>query len=399
MRERLRSVEGHLRGAWRALVPYPLRGAVRTPQGWLEQRTFLHRLSASPRQAPRGSDELRRALRARAGQRRMLRGRPRVIAFGARQWESLGLWPAFERLSDFTLVDYAEVLAAIPEKRAGTVQRRQIIEYCKQRIGSAGERFDLAFLYIDTEYLEPDLFRHLRGLGTWTVLMGLDDKRRLWLQEERGMPVGQETVAADVDLLWSTFRAGCAYVESRGGRAWYAPEAADPGYHRPMGVPRTRDIVFVGQRNFGRWMIVEGLRRCGFRVEAFGQGWGNGFISSQRTVELFSEAKVVLGVGDAGGIAGAQHLKGRDFEVPMCGAVYLTTYNPELADWFDIGREILCYSSLPNLVEVLTWILPNESAQDEIRASALARARRDHTWEVRLRQMFSLFQDPEGGSA
>ena len=88
---------------------------------------------------------------------------------------------------------------------------------------------------------------------------------------------------------------------------------------------------------------------------------------------------------------GVQHLKGRDFEVPMCGAVYLTSYNPELSDWYDIGRDILCYSSSQDCLEILKWLLPDLDKQSKIRDNAQNRSRQQNTWECRIKKiLFSL---------
>ena len=73
-----------------------------------------------------------------------------------------------------------------------------------------------------------------------------------------------------------------------------------------------------------------------------------------------------LGVGGVGHLDEVQHLKGRDFEVPMCGAVYLTTYNPELCDWYQVGEEILCYGSFQNCAEILINLLSDSKKMEKI---------------------------------
>jgi spore maturation protein CgeB len=88
---------------------------------------------------------------------------------------------------------------------------------------------------------------------------------------------------------------------------------------------------------------------------------------------------------------GVKHLKGRDFEVPMSGGLYLTTYNYELADHYIIGKEILCYSSFEECAEIIHWVLRHPDEAEAIRQAGLRRARSDHTWERRLQMMFTLF--------
>jgi len=58
---------------------------------------------------------------------------------------------------------------------------------------------------------------------------------------------------------------------------------------------------------------------------------------------IYARSRINLGFGGIGHSRNLVCLKGRDFEVPMSGALYVTQHNPELALVFDIGREIVTY--------------------------------------------------------
>ena len=92
------------------------------------------------------------------------------------------------------------------------------------------------------------------------------------------------------------------------------------------------------------------------------------------------------------------HLKGRDFEVPMCGAAYLTSYHPQLCDWFRIGEEILCYSSPQNCAELLLTVLGDDKRLASVRSAARARSLQDHTWETRFTRLFEMIRNIQDGS-
>jgi spore maturation protein CgeB len=136
--------------------------------------------------------------------------------------------------------------------------------------------------------------------------------------------------------------------------------------------------------------LVKGLRELGFCVEAYGAGWPGGSISYEKMAELTSRAKVVLGMGGVMHTDRVHHLKGRDFEVPMAGAVYLTSFNAELADHFAIGSEILCYSSLEECAEILAHTLRDPVALTRIGEAARKRCLQDHTWEGRVHEMLEI---------
>ncbi|MBT9168244.1 MAG: hypothetical protein DDT19_01589 [Syntrophomonadaceae bacterium] len=319
-------------------------------------------------------------------QRRPISNRPRVVGFGHDAWEQYGLWPTFRRISDFHHVSVdlnSNSWGAGYRKQAGECLLKKIDELDNQ------QPVEMVFMYCDSSFIDPDTLRKLAERGIWTVMMGLDDKHKFAERVEHGMRVGQSLVAPLVDLYWTTWKAGLPLFVKIGARSLYLAEGADPEFHRPLHLERDIDVLFLGQCYGRRSHLIRYLSAQGFDVQAYGRGWPNGFVTFEKSVELINRAKVVLGVGDVGHMSGVQHLKGRDFEVPMCGALYLTSYNHELADWYDIGREILCYSSQENCAEVLHWILGDAEKQESIRNAAIQRCLKEHTWEQRLQRVFN----------
>jgi spore maturation protein CgeB len=79
----------------------------------------------------------------------------------------------------------------------------------------------------------------------------------------------------------------------------------------------------------------------------------------------------------------------------MCGAVYLTSYCPDLADFFHIGKEILCYASFHDCREQIERILSDEAEAERIRAAALGRCLREHTWQTRILEGLALLRGDE----
>jgi len=79
---------------------------------------------------------------------------------------------------------------------------------------------------------------------------------------------------------------------------------------------------------------------------------------------------------------------GGDFECPGVGACYLTTYNWELANWWGIGREILCYRNVEELIEIFAWYRNRTEDSLKIAQAAWRRSVNEHTWEWRFRKIF-----------
>jgi hypothetical protein len=332
-----------------------------------------------------GGDAVRAAARSEQAARPSLPQRPHVLVLGHLSWERYGLWPSLNRLADTHMIEVGrhEGGWSEPDRRELTAKVQRTI------VDATGSRaFDLVFIYCDSCFIDPQLILWLRGRNVWTVMMALDDQHKFVPRREYGMRIGQALVAPLVDVYWTTWRVAAAAVHAAGGTAVVAAPGADPHFHKPLAGERDIDVLFLGARYGAREGLVTFLRTHHINVQAFGRGWENGFVTFDESVALISRSRVVLGVGTVGHSDAVFHLKGRDFEVPMCGAAYVTSYHPELCNWFHVGTEILCYSSPLNCAELLASLLHDDERLEIIRTAVLARSLRDHTWEARFRSLF-----------
>jgi hypothetical protein len=186
-----------------------------------------------------------------------------------------------------------------------------------------------------------------------------------------------------VDLNLTSDPQGLAKYWAHGGLAMFHPEAADPQWYRPLGLPYRHNVSFVGARYGWRPWLIDGLERRGITVECFGKGWPNGTIANEDMNALYAASRINLGFGGIGYSRSLLCLKGRDFEVPMSGALYLTQDNPELASVFDVGREILTYRGLDDCAHIIRSILQDPDRAQRIRDAGRARCVKDHSYLAR----------------
>ena len=119
-----------------------------------------------------------------------------------------------------------------------------------------------------------------------------------------------------------------------------------------------------------------------------------GFVTFADLVRLFSSYELCISFSNvwADGRPGSKlipHVRLRDFEGPMSRACYLTGHSEELAEFYDIGREIDTYRSEEELTEKAHFYLRRPASAERLREAGHQRARRDHTWERRFQQLFS----------
>jgi hypothetical protein len=110
-------------------------------------------------------------------------------------------------------------------------------------------------------------------------------------------------------------------------------------------------------------------------------------------VRLFSQSRLSLGFATAGDSHRAArrltHLRLREFEAPMSGALYLTEDQPELAEYFTPGREVLTYVDRDDLLDKARYYLTHQEQAERVRRAGLERARREHTWQHRFTELFA----------
>jgi hypothetical protein len=109
-------------------------------------------------------------------------------------------------------------------------------------------------------------------------------------------------------------------------------------------------------------------------------------------IRMFSQSRISLGFATAGdshlGARRLTHLRLREFEAPMSGALYLTEHQPELVEYFEPGTEVLTYADRGDLLDKVRYFLGHPEQAERIRRAGLERARREHTWQHRFTDLF-----------
>jgi glycosyltransferase involved in cell wall biosynthesis len=117
-------------------------------------------------------------------------------------------------------------------------------------------------------------------------------------------------------------------------------------------------------------------------------------VSFEEYVRIYSAYEISLSFSNvwADGAAGSAlipHVRLRDFEAPMCRSCYLTGDSDEIAEFYEIGREIDTYRDTDELIDKTRFYLGNPGAAERLREAGYRRATRDHTWVRRFQQLFS----------
>ncbi len=323
-----------------------------------------------------------------------------------------------------------------------SIDRTRVSEQLVSAVKSehARQPFDLFFSYVLKQLVYPEAIKEISRLGIVTMNYWCNGAHQFYLVDE---------ISPAFDYCVVTERAALEDYRRVGARPIYLQMAANPAVYRPYDLPREYDVAFVGQRYADRPIYLLHLLNHGVAVRVWGPGWtadrtfgeksaGAGVtwpylfrhprasayklldyskrralshydvppwderklarvagpsLPQDELVKMYSRAKISLGFSTCGYARYTDkekirqiHL--RDFEAPMSGAFHFVEYQDELNEFYDIGREIVCYSSREDLLDKVRFYLAHETEAENIRRAGHTRAQRDHTWARRFEQLF-----------
>lgn len=190
----------------------------------------------------------------------------------------------------------------------------------------------------------------------------------------------------------------------------YLPLACDPSMHRPMDLSNEEsatyggDLSFAGMGYYNRQLTFQGL--LDFKdLKIWGTGWDPNVFGAvlqnrgaefdeETMVKIYNASKINLNLHSstysAGVEPGGDFVNPRTFELAGCGAFQLLDKRTELGELFSIGEEVVCFNDLHDLREKIRYYLDHPAERAQIAEKARARALRDHTYDLRMKQMLKL---------
>jgi hypothetical protein len=353
------------------------------------RRRYAEHARRSGLEAPHGPD-LDAALNLRLAVRRARLGWPKgagelhlFLAYSLCNWEAAlpKALAAFGRVSQYEWGSRGFDEGGADWLRHRDRMNRELLQAF--HAANRAQPVDVVVGYVSGYTVSPEALLEMAAHGAVITNFCFDDKI-YWPGALRGgRYMTTAAVAHAVDLNLTNDPDAAARYFAHGGLSLFHAEAADPDWYRPEERAFDYDVSFVGAAYGWRPKLIEGLRRRGIEVECFGKGWPNGAIANEAMNGVYARSRINLGCGGVGFSHKLLCLKGRDFEVPMSGAVYLTQDNPELALVFDVGGEILTYQDLDHCARLIRDILGDPERAAKIRRAARSRCLRDHTYEAR----------------
>jgi hypothetical protein len=297
--------------------------------------------------------------------------------------------------------------------------------------------FDLVFAYLMDGMVDPSALDDLRRSGVTTTNFSCNNAHQFDLVD---------SISPHFDVnLHAEKDARAKFLAIKANPLWW-PMASNPTYFKPVAAQRTVAASFVGANYALRARYIVHLLQNKVDAHVYGPGWLSGDLSQRRAlmkryyfialaalapsparrlwasakleeldfrrsvarrfpanvhppvsddelVTLYSRSEVSLGFlevydGHDPTQPVTQHLHLREFEAPMCGALYCTGYLDELAEHFEPDQEVVVYRNQHELLDKVRFYLAHPAAAEQVRAAGLRRALAEHTYQRRFQTLF-----------
>ncbi len=185
---------------------------------------------------------------------------------------------------------------------------------------------------------------------------------------------------------------------------YFLPQACYPKYHNKVELTVKDlekfacDIANAGNMYPSRIALYKQLQKYDLKM------WGsppavwakdnslhkimqNQVVHNHEKSKAFNAAKIVLNNLHPAVINGVNK---RTFEIDGCGGFQITKYRPIVESLFENDKEIVTYSKFDELIEKIDYYLNHENERKIIAEAGMKRAHKDHTYEVRLKEMLKL---------
>lgn len=179
--------------------------------------------------------------------------------------------------------------------------------------------------------------------------------------------------------------------------AAYLAEACNPRWHRRITTgPMLPAVVIAGNYYPTRIRLLDRLAADRVQLQLYGPPFPRWvpdrysanyhmgrYVAGDDKARVFRHSVAVLN-----NLHPAENgVNCRLFEAAGCGAVVLCEDRPALHDVFDVGTEVLAFTTYDELLALCRRLLVEPLKNREIGDAASVRAHRDHTYQIRLRQI------------
>ncbi len=235
-----------------------------------------------------------------------------------------------------------------------------------------------------TYELLEETFQEIRKMGAYVIGWFFDDESRFEGYSRWWIPY--------MDYIFTADKASVSRYQQLGAKALHLIVTGEPEDFIPSPTDLAYNVSFVGSKFVAdRANLVKHFLDDGISISTFGKGWSNGYISHDEMVQIFCNSKINICFtksydGDR------NQLKGKIFDITMCGGFLLCEYAEGIEEFFEIGKEIVCFKNYFEALEKINYFLVNDKERKMIAQAGKIRSIRDLSQSTLLEKAFTALE-------
>ena len=252
------------------------------------------------------------------------------------------------------------------------------------------EKPDFVFWPTSMYEIQEDTLLQIHKNGATIIAWFSDDHCRFDSYSKYLMPFIDYSITTDPVSYkkYKVLGAGCILSQ------W----AANHRSYKKIDCKKQYEVSFIGRNISSRSRFIQKLENYGVHVDTFGDGFG-GIINFEKMIFIINSSKINLNFSGSYVTTEIKQIKGRIFEIPMCGSFCLTEYVTGLENFFEIDKEIVCFNTIDEAANKIKYYLEHDNERETIARAGWMRAQSHHTWNKRMYEIFQIIRVPKGGDA
>jgi spore maturation protein CgeB len=244
------------------------------------------------------------------------------------------------------------------------------------------------FLVNHENIYHPDFVKSLKNV--YTVLASADDPESSDFCSKPYVHAFDHCFAWGVNFDKDT-KITQKYIEWGAKRAhWWPHGAAEDMYNPDLSendiYNKERDIsvVFVGTHYLKTDRIIKVKKALGNKLSIYGRGWSWRIcmkhliwkineLSMDALVPLYQRTKIGINIHMSYGPSNV-----RTYQLPANGVMQICDCREGLGDVYKIGKEVICYDTVKEAIDLIQYYLVHENERKEIAAAGFKRTMRDY---------------------
>jgi spore maturation protein CgeB len=176
---------------------------------------------------------------------------------------------------------------------------------------------------------------------------------------------------------------------ARAIQAYYTGIAVDRDWSE---IHEKYDVSFVGRKYSDREQYINELMKRNIKVYVVGKEWdGAKYASFEEMIDIFATSKINLNFSSM-----QKQIKARIFEVCLAGGFLLTEYVPSIENYFEIGKEIVCFKNAEEMIDRIDYYLAHDKERRAIARAGWDKATKEYS---NSRMLGKVFKEIEGDLA